>query len=57
VYIGGGSWLTLPVISRLEAEFDKPVITNQVATVWHVLRRLDCWTPIQGFGRLLQSQH
>ena len=33
VYIGGGAWLTLPVISRLEAEFGKPVITNQVATV------------------------
>jgi hypothetical protein len=29
---------------------------DQTATVWYVLRRLDCWTPIQGFGRLLQSQ-
>jgi hypothetical protein len=28
VYIGGGAWLTLPVISRLEAEFGEPVITN-----------------------------
>jgi maleate cis-trans isomerase len=55
VYIGGGSWLTLPVISRLEAEFDKPVITNQVATVWHVLHLLNCWAPIQGFGQLLRS--
>ena len=55
VYIGGGAWLTLPVISRLEAEFGKPVLTNQVATVWHVLHLLDCWAPIQGFGRLLLS--
>jgi maleate cis-trans isomerase len=55
VYIGGGSWLTLPVIGRLEAEFGKPVLTHQVATVWHVLTLLDCWVPIQGFGRLLQT--
>jgi len=55
VYIGGGAWLTLPVIGRLEAEFGKPVLTNQVATVWHVLQLLGCWTPIQGFGRLLLS--
>jgi maleate isomerase len=55
VYIGGGAWLTLPVIGRLEAEFGKPVITNQVATVWHTLQLLDCWAPLQGFGRLLLS--
>lgn len=55
VYIGGGAWLTLPVIQRLEEEFGKPVITNQVAMVWHVLHLLGCWQPIQGFGRLLLS--
>jgi maleate cis-trans isomerase len=55
VYIGGGAWLTLPVINRLEGEFGKPVITNQVATVWHVLNLLGCWQPIQGSGRLLRS--
>jgi maleate isomerase len=55
VYIGGGAWLTLPVIGRLEEEFGKPVITNQTATVWHVLHLLGCWQPIQGFGRLLLS--
>ena len=55
VYIGGGAWLTLPVIDRLEAEFGKPVITNQVATVWHVLNLLSCWSPILGFGTLLRS--
>jgi maleate isomerase len=54
VYTGGGAWLTLPVISRLEAEFGKPVITNQVATVWHTMQLLDCWTPINGFGRVAE---
>ncbi|MBI2985897.1 MAG: hypothetical protein HYY45_03935 [Deltaproteobacteria bacterium] len=53
VYIGGGAWLTLPVITRLEKEFGKPVVTNQVATVWHLLHILKCWNPIPGYGRLL----
>jgi len=50
-----GAWLTLPVIKRLEEEFGKPVITNQVVTVWHVLHLLGCWQPRQGCGRLLLS--
>ena len=56
VYIGGGAWLAFPVIDRLEAEFGRPVITNQVATVWHILNLLGCWSPIQGFGKLLRSR-
>ena len=55
VYIGGDSWLTLPVINRLEEEFGKPVITNQVASIWHLLTQLKRWKPIQGHGRLLLS--
>jgi arylmalonate decarboxylase len=55
VYIGGGSWLTLPVINRLEEEFGKPVITNQVASVWHLLTELKRWKPIPGHGQLLES--
>lgn len=53
LYIGGGAWLTLPVITALEQKYDKPVITNQVAVVWDVCRRLDCWQPKEGFGRLI----
>lgn len=53
VYIGGGAWLTLPVITKLEEEFGKAVITNQVATVWHLLHLLDVWKRIAGHGRLL----
>jgi maleate cis-trans isomerase len=55
LYIGGGSWLSLPVVERLEHEFGKPVMTNQTATVWHVLHLLDCWNPIPGHGRLLEG--
>ena len=56
VYIGGGAWLTLPVVTRLEAEFGKPVLTNQIATVWHVLTLLNCWQPKPEYGRLMASQ-
>ena len=55
VYIGGGSWLTLPVIRRLEEEFGKPVITNQTAVIWDLCHQLDCWSPRTGFGRLLEG--
>ncbi len=55
IYIGGGSWMTLPVIGQLEREFGKPVITNQVASVWQLLSLLDVWKPIRGYGRLLES--
>ena len=55
-YIGGGSWLTLPVITRLEEEFGKPVITNQVASVWYLLDQLNYWKPIPGYRRLLLAE-
>ena len=48
VYIGGGTWLTLPIITKLESEFRKPVITNQIASVWHVLHLLNCWDELRG---------
>lgn len=55
LYIGGGSWLTAPIINLLEKEFDKPVITNTTAIVWHLGHLLNCLNPIQGFGRLLHQ--
>jgi maleate cis-trans isomerase len=55
VYIGGGAWLTIPVIGQLEREFGRPVITNQVASVWQLLTLLNVWKPIRGHGRLLES--
>src|SRR5918912_1588526 len=52
LYIGGGAWLTLPATLRLEQEFGKPVINNQVSVVWDVCRQLGCWQPRPGLGRL-----
>ena len=56
LYIGGGAWLSQPVAEALEAEFDKPVITNISAMIRNVLKRLDCWNPIPGHGRLLGAE-
>ncbi len=55
LYIGGAAWLTLPVVQRLEQEFGKPVITNQVATMWQLLHVMNLWNPIPGCGRLLSG--
>jgi maleate isomerase len=55
LYIGGGAWLTFPIIGVLEKEFNKPVITFENATIWHICHLLDFWKPIHGYGRLLQS--
>jgi maleate cis-trans isomerase len=56
IYIGGGAWLTLPIITKFEAEFDKPVLTNPVSTVWHILNLLNCWQPKPQYGRLMASR-
>lgn len=53
LYIGGGAWLTLPAIARLEAEFGKPVITNQTAMTWSVCHQLGCWQPRPEYGVLM----
>jgi len=56
LYIGGGAWLSQPVAEALEAEYGRPVITNVSAMIRNVLTRLNCWTPIPGHGRLLESE-
>lgn len=56
LYIGGGAWLSQPVAEALEAEFERPVITNVAAMIRNVLTLLECWIPIPGHGRLLGLQ-
>lgn len=55
LFIGGEGWLTFPIAEHLEKEFGMPVVTSTNATIWHVCHLLDCWKPICGYGRLLQS--
>jgi maleate cis-trans isomerase len=56
LYIGGGSMLTFPIIGPLEKEFGKPVVTTTNALSWGLCHQLDCWTPVPGYGRLLESR-
>ena len=56
LYLGGGTWLSEPVSVALEAEFGKPVLTNNQAAVWDMLHLAGCWTPIEGHGALLASK-
>lgn len=53
LFIGGGAWLTLPAVTALEEEFGKPVITNQNAVIWDACRRMNCWQPKSGYGKLI----
>ncbi|MBI2231764.1 MAG: hypothetical protein HYU46_22020, partial [Deltaproteobacteria bacterium] len=53
LFIGGGSWLTLPAIVALEEEFGRPVIGNQAAVVWDACRRVNYWRPKPGYGKLI----
>lgn len=55
LYIGGGNWLSQPVVEQLEVEFGKPAFCNQGAFAWEILRRVGCWRPMSGGGRLLES--
>lgn len=55
LYIGGGSWMVVPIVAELERRLGKPVITNQSSLIWHTLHAVNYWTPIKGYGRLLAS--
>jgi maleate cis-trans isomerase len=53
LFLGGQAWFVQPALERLEAEFEKPVISNQTAMLWEMLHLVDYWKPIPGHGRLL----
>ena len=55
IYIGGGAWLTEPVVRRLEEDFAKPAISNLTATVRDVLQLLNDWHPIHGQSKVLAA--
>jgi maleate isomerase len=42
-------------IEQLEQEFQKPVISVNVATYWHALRQIGVTDPLTGFGQLAQQ--
>lgn len=46
---------TISMISKLEAQFGKPVITSNQATFWRCLQLIGFKQPVPGFGTLLQK--
>lgn len=53
--LGGGAWLSLPTILDIEARYDKPVVSNTVATSWAAMRQVRVAPRSPGLGRLLDS--
>jgi maleate isomerase len=56
VLISGTGLPTAGIVERLERELDKPVVTSQVATLWHALQGLGYEDPVVGYGRLLAGE-
>jgi maleate isomerase len=50
----GGALGIADSIEALERELGRPVISSNVATYWHALRRLGLSDPLTGFGQLAQ---
>lgn len=53
LYVGGGQWMCLPAVVRLEQEFGIPCICNHDTSLWHALRLMNYWKPIKGHNALL----
>lgn len=45
------------VVSRIEAVIEKPVVTSNLALVWHTLMLLNNKWPIKGYGVLLEAPY
>jgi maleate cis-trans isomerase len=56
IVVPGGATLSLHAIPALEAEFNKPVLTNLSAEVWSALIRPGIAPPVHGWGVLLANQ-
>lgn len=51
--VPGGNFPTMPYITAWEAEFGKPVVTTNQATLWAVMQHMKIATPLADKGRLL----
>lgn len=55
LFIGGGNWMSQPVVEQIERETGKPAICNIGGMLWSLLHRLGMWRPMPGHGRLLSG--
>lgn len=52
VFLSGTGMPTLPVLETLETDLGKPVISSNLAMMWHALRLVGVGAKIAGYGRL-----
>ncbi|NGO00239.1 Asp/Glu racemase [Grimontia sp. S25] len=45
------------VVSRIETVIEKPVVTSNLALIWHTMTLLNDNTPIKGYGVLLETPY
>jgi maleate cis-trans isomerase len=55
VFLSGTGMPTLPVLEMLETDLGKPVVSSNLAMMWHALRLAGVGAKVQGYGRLLAS--
>lgn len=53
IIISCSNWRTLNIIDALEKDCKKPVISNNLATIWATLKTLNICEQIEGYGCLL----
>jgi maleate cis-trans isomerase len=54
ILLPGGAWRSLAAVPILEDEFDIPVVTNELARTWRIIKA-GYAPPVQGWGRLLAN--
>ena len=52
IFLSCTQMATIDVITDIERELGKPVVTSNQACLWACLRRLGIRTPIAGYGHL-----
>ena len=55
IYIACGVWGGPPVVQCLEAEFGKPVVIDDVTSIWAGLKTLNIKLPVKGLGKLFET--
>jgi len=53
VFVSCTNFRTIEVVSRLEEELKKPVVSSNTATLWAMLKKIQYVKPALGWGRLL----
>ena len=53
IYFQGALLDPIPLLDKLEADFEMPIVASNPAMLWLVLSKLGCKPEISGYGKLL----